>query len=61
LPSAAGELYLVGRVGVRSDKNPRDFFKEGAMLFVSEYRIAPENRNAAQQRFKKTGGPPLKG
>ena len=28
------------------------------MLFVSEYRIAAENRNVAQERLMKTGGPP---
>jgi hypothetical protein len=31
------------------------------MLFVSEYRIAPENRNVAQERFMKTCGPPPQG
>jgi hypothetical protein len=31
------------------------------MLFVSEYKIAPENRDVAQERFKKTGGAPPQG
>jgi hypothetical protein len=31
------------------------------MLFVSEYKIAPEHRDVAQERFKKTGGPPPQG
>jgi hypothetical protein len=35
--------------------------EEGTMLFVSGYTVSPENRNAAQERFKKTGGQPPKG
>jgi hypothetical protein len=31
------------------------------MVFVSVYSIPPENRNAAQGRFKKTRGEPPKG
>jgi hypothetical protein len=31
------------------------------MIFVSVYMIPPENRNAAQDRFKKSGGAPPKG
>jgi len=31
------------------------------VLFVSEYKIAPENRDVAQERFKKTGGAPPQG
>lgn len=31
------------------------------MVFVSVYRISPEKRNSAQERFKKTGGQPPKG
>ena len=31
------------------------------MVFVSVHTISPENRNAAQDRFKKTGGAPPKG
>jgi hypothetical protein len=40
---------------------PDNSFQGGAMLFVSEYRIAPENRNVAQERFMKTCGPPPQG
>ena len=36
-------------------------FQGGPMLFVSEYKIAPENRDVAQERFKKTGGAPPQG
>ena len=31
------------------------------MLFVIQYTIAPEHRNAAQARFQETGGPPPEG
>lgn len=31
------------------------------MHFMIQYTIAPENRNAAQTRFKETGGLPPKG
>lgn len=31
------------------------------MIFVGVYSLAPEKRNAAQERFKKTGGPAPKG
>jgi len=31
------------------------------MYFVSVYTLAPERRNAALERFKKTGGMPPKG
>jgi len=31
------------------------------MFFVSSYTIAPENRNAAEERFRKSGGKPPKG
>jgi len=31
------------------------------MIFVSVYTIPSENRNAAQDRFKKSGGQPPKG
>jgi len=31
------------------------------MVFVSIYTVPPENRNAAQDRFVKTGGQPPKG
>jgi Protein of unknown function (DUF3303) len=30
------------------------------MIFVRIYSMPPEKRNAAQERFKKTGGPPRK-
>jgi hypothetical protein len=31
------------------------------MIFVSVYTLPPENRTAAQDRFKKSGGQPPKG
>jgi len=35
-------------------------FKENAMLFISQWKMLPGNRDAAVPRFAKTGGqPPL--
>ena len=31
------------------------------MLFLVQWRIAPEHRDKANNRFKETGGPPPKG
>ena len=31
------------------------------MIFVSQYKLAPDKRNAAQEKFKKAGGLPPQG
>jgi hypothetical protein len=58
IPLRGGDAYTTGRP---ESQNQNSHEEGAAMIFVSVYSIAPEKRNAAQERFKKSGGPPPKG